>query len=563
MNANRTINLPPIHHEIGGRLEVRVMQVTKKAPDGTPLEWHQVGETRKSKNLILPANRTGTFAWGTHLSTAPYVTPYAHVGTGSTPNKVLLDGTFEQTGTTVTRSTGAGVFVNGNAGDFIKFASGQIAKIVTYTNPLTVTVDRSQTVAAAALTVYDTSRIILDTWVKSSSTRDAAVGADGATQASDTGITTKWITINQTVETSPRTYTEFGMALASGSTAQLFSRIVFDTPVAVAIDQFIQTKYTLVQVLGAYRVSEAFPLTITGWPHSYAIQSITSNGTYWDVVVDSTVNDHYATGRTFTIAGALPATTAISSISSTASDFTVTTATAHGKTAGQSIVIAGATPAGYNGTWTVLSAGTNTIVVTSAANLGAGSGGTVRLTTPATWYDGTHTIASFPNATTIRITNANSITAAGIAGTAKNSLAANGIISGWAFFKDSPYDSGARFNQPADCSGSTALYGTVALNVIAESAMKTGMAYGATTTVGAVLVTKNNLTTTNDLNARTSVSTWEIASGEAVSKTIRQLALSYNAGAGILWITFDERQRKDNGYKLTLALTQSWDPELT
>lgn len=61
----------------------------------------------------------------------------------------------------------------------------------------------------------------------------------------------------------------------------------------------------------------------------------------------------------------------ISSITSTASDFTVTTATSHGLSVGEDFYIGGATPGDYNGLWTVATAPSGTVVtVTSALNPG-------------------------------------------------------------------------------------------------------------------------------------------------------------------------------------------------
>lgn len=70
---------------------------------------------------------------------------------------------------------------------------------------------------------------------------------------------------------------------------------------------------------------------------------------------------------------------AISSISSTASNFTITVPTSHGRVAGDAILIEGATPVAYNGAWTVASVTETTITVNSTLNPGpAAVTGTVR-----------------------------------------------------------------------------------------------------------------------------------------------------------------------------------------
>jgi len=77
-----------------------------------------------------------------------------------------------------------------------------------------------------------------------------------------------------------------------------------------------------------------------------------------------------------------PSDALITAITSTPTAFTVS-ALSHGLTAGDQVTIIGATPAGYNGSWTVASSTTATFTVNSAVNLGAGKGGSARLTVDA------------------------------------------------------------------------------------------------------------------------------------------------------------------------------------
>lgn len=548
MDKNQTTGTLDLQQKAGvaGIYSVRVMN-----GDGTPATpW------RRSKNLILPGGYNATGLYSEQFT-------FFHAGSGSSPNKTTLDGTFEQTGTTVTRTSGTGVFVSGNVNDWIKFATGEYARISAFTNSLTVTVDRSQTVAPAALTVYDCSRTLLDTWEKSTSTKDETAGANGSSMNYDAGTTRYWRTCNFATETVAKTYTEFGVTAIGGtSTSTLFSRVLFESPVSVDIGQFLQVRFDLIVTLANYRTGAPITVNITGWPYPYAIQSIVSNGTYWDVLLDKACSSHYVAGRTITIAGALPATTAITSISSTPSDFTVN-ATAHGKNIGDSIVIAGATPAGYNGTWTVATVpNANSLTVTSAANLGAGSGGTVRLATPGTWYDGTHTIASFPTTSTIRITNANSIPAAGIAGTVTNSIAATGQITNNAV---SNTTSSGRPG-PADvCTASASLSNFYRqFSMIEEAFLRTGLTYGVNPSFSTAIVSQQAVTTisTYSVTERKSTFSWTIASANGNSQSIRQMFFCGSQAHGQLWVTFDERQRKDNGFQLVVNYSCSWEPDL-
>lgn len=540
---------------VAGVYKYRVMN-----RDGTPAtKWSE-----PQKNLILPGgyNNTVVFSGNGGGAAGNFRSQIGgfHAGSGTTPNKATLDGTYTQTGTTVTRATGSGTFVSGNVNDFIKFGTGERAKIVSLTNSLTVEVDRSQSVAATSLQVYDTSRTLLDTWVASTITTDVAAGANGTSTDSDLGTRLHWVTRNFAPETSAKTYTEVGVSYLHNltSTNVLFSRVVLDSPVSVGIDQFLQLRFELLCVLGNYRTTAPITMAITGWPFPYQIQSIVSNGTYWDVVVNTACSSHYAVGRPIIITGALPATSAITSITSTVSEFTVTTGAAHGKTTGDSIVIAGSSVAGYNATWTVLDAPTTTTLrVTSGANLGAATGGTLRLATPGTWFNGTHTIASFPNSTTIRITNATTIPAAGVAGTVTNSLAATAIVVGSnGAFNDS-------FNGIVELGANGGNPKSIAF--IAEANLKTGLAYGISPG-GLTYITSGTTAVNGTYNAanRSRNFTVTIPSANQNSQTIRQMvigALDVPTASSII-VTFDERQRKDNGFQLFLSFTFSWEPDL-
>lgn len=499
-------------------------------------------------NLILPA---GVGTSGTANMSWYDMMLYCHAGSGSTPNKVLLAGTFSQTGTTVTRTTGTGVFTSGNVNDFVKFATGETAKITAFTNSVTVTVDRSQTVAAAALTVYDCSRVTLDTWVKQTITNVIANVTTQDTEARSAKFQRTW---DFAFETSAQTYTELGVSRLSGSSAQLLSRIVLDSPVNVDADQFLQVQFAITAVATNYGTSQPMTVNITGWPRPYNIQSIVANGTYFDVVLDAA--HHYATGRPIIITGALPATTPVSSYSSTGSDFTVTTSSAHGKAPGDSIVIAGATPSAYNGTWTVATTPTaTTLTVTSAINPGAGTGGTLRLATPGTWFDGTWTIASFPNSTTIRVSSAITPPAAGVAGTVTNSTAANAIISGFA------YDD----RDTTNVAGALDLKANKACYLYNEAQMKSSLQYGVTTSwssaiTGAATATSQSYDVAN--RKYSYVRTFPSAVGNGY---VRQVALYGGPGAtnGAIAVTFDERQVKESGFQLVLNWSFSWQPDLS
>jgi len=558
---NHTLEME-VCQQLGARYQARVMKPTRWDECGNVLESEPVTDWTDPKgNLVLPA---GFWAYGTNVNWFGMMAACV-AGTGTTPNKVILDGTFQQSGTTVTRASGTGVFSSANVNDFVKFGSGEKAKVTSFTNTLTVEVDRSQTVAASSLTVYDCSRVTLDAWVRMTTATDIVAGANGASNDTVNGVVRYWKTFNFDVESSPVTYTELGMtqSTTNNGSQTLFSRVLLDAPVAVAAGQFLQIRVDFACALTNYRTSAAITANITGWPRPYTISSITpgtAGGTAFDILLTENCSSHYATGRPIVITGALPVKTAITSISSTAIDFTVTTAAPHGLTSGDSVVIAGASPSAYNGTWTAAAGTTgSTVVVTSVINPGAGSGGTVRLATPATWYDGTWTIASFPSANTIRVTNNTITVAAGVDGTVKNNLNANAIVCGTAaFYYNASMNTLA--HGVVDMSNNTTIGGKNFI-IFDEANMKTGMQYGVTPSTSGSLGSMSATAGSYDTANRKRAFSATFVTGAIISQTIRQVVLQANSS--YFFITFDERQRKDNLYQLSFSVTVSWEPDLT
>ena len=147
--------------------------------------------------------------------------------------------------------------------------------------------------------------------------------------------------------------------------------------------------------------------------------------------------------NTVTITTPSTATTA-TGVSETGTTVTVTTAVNHNFVVGQTVVISGVTPNGYNGTYVITAVTATTFTYTNPVSGLAAStvAGTVQpahgfvtgqkvtlsgFTAPSTGYNGTYTITSIPNAATFTYTAATSGLAAATGGTA-TMVAPNQIV---------------------------------------------------------------------------------------------------------------------------------------
>lgn len=115
-----------------------------------------------------------------------------------------------------------------------------------------------------------------------------------------------------------------------------------------------------------------------------------------------------------------PEGTAITAAVSDATSITLTAA-GHGYTAGDLVVVKGVTPSGYNGVWVVASVAGNDFTITTAANPGTGTiFGDTYAAGAETWFDGSYTIASVTSTTVVVTSSATH--AAGEAGRARNNV---------------------------------------------------------------------------------------------------------------------------------------------
>lgn len=364
----------------------RVMVVQPKA-DGTE---EVVGEVEQS-NLILDS---GLDHLGSGAAMWHDVLDYGVAGTGTTPTTDdLTASSFSQAGTTVTRDSGTDVFAAPDVGKLLRFNSGEERYITSYTSPTEVEVDTSGTVASSPVTLYRVDQTGLVGEVKRSNSYHSSGNTVTYDRVSSTteGTATLVRTYNFTAESSDTVYTEVGVSWSASSGNNLFSRVLLAGSVTVLgpaggnPGQQLRLEYTLtVTVPGGGSAFLPVTPTVTGWPWSYGVSSITSNGTSWTVTTDAAY--HFENGDLVNLASTTPTTTAITAATSTGSDFTLTAA-GHGKAVDDYITVEGVTPSGYNGDWRISGVAGDDITVTSTANPGTGTVfGTLRFATPSDTY---------------------------------------------------------------------------------------------------------------------------------------------------------------------------------
>lgn len=304
--------------------------------------------SKDQDNLILDAgmDEVAVQAWFTLIA-------FAAAGTGTADTKTLVDGTASQTGTTVTLAGSSYSFVGGDVGSWLKWGTGQEAKITGFTNTTTVTVNRSQTVPSGALVgLFRCGRTALANEVvrrgnqTSSDTAIYPAYTDSVDNRWSQGffpdLTAGTMTMRSTVdflaEVGTVNYTEVGMGWAAGPN-NLFSIINLAAPITVNATEKLRVQYNLVLTVPFTAVRPTNrTLNIAGWPFPYSITGITSSPT----------------------------------------NFTVTTNINHHYLAAGKVNIQGAAVGAYDGEWTIASVTANTFTITSSINPGvAGAGGTV------------------------------------------------------------------------------------------------------------------------------------------------------------------------------------------
>lgn len=444
-----------------------------------------------------------------------------------------LNGTWNQTGNTVNRATGTGIFPASlsREGCEIRFATGERCHVLTRISDTSIIVTGpARTINGQAIRCFLVN----------------GGGFFGSPVQYVQSSTDEVMSLDHAVGFIDRTKTyNFSSATSAYSLGSIIvdrARVKLPTPIAIAIDDQIQFSYSRRETVSNRIQTYELGAESVGIPQRFPMTSIVGNGTAVDVTFSTP--PIFLAGDKLDLRGVTPLAFAISSASSNSTTFAITTATAHGLTSGDACVIAGASLAGYNGSFTVTSAPTSTtLTITNSANPGAmGTSGTIRASTPSGYFNtlGLATIASMVSSTVARITST-------VTGVAVNPAQLNGDPGITVRVRRSSQNW-------AVTNGSCFLYTEANAKALVDDSAQAGAA-GPNQT-GSVFLGGNTITGGDYSNDFTVSSTLTYNSGAGTDHTrIRQFAL--NAGSGA-WtqITFNTPFNKDITQRLRITTSK-------
>jgi hypothetical protein len=378
------------------------MNVNIKSKASGKIDWLRVydkrgnlkHELRDIPNIILNA--------GMINATLAISAGSAFLMTSTAESFEDLGGTWNQTGNTVTRATGSATFplTPSQLGQELRWNTGERCHVTARASDMSITVSGpARTITGGTIRRFDVN----------GGGPASSSSASIQTSASSTELAKVWDdTAGTFVASRQYNFNSAVSAYSLGSVIMPSARIKLPAPISIDIEDQVQFVYTLTEtVFGRSQTYEMGAETL-GLPQKYPVSSIVGNGTNVDVTFSGAT--HFLAGDKLDLRGVVPKRFAISSASSTSTTFTINTTAAHGLSVSDSVVIEGASLAGYNGTHTVATVvDSDTITITNAANPGAlGASGTIRLATPGTYFDdlGLATIASMVSTSVARITSA-------------------------------------------------------------------------------------------------------------------------------------------------------------
>ena len=321
-----------------------------------------------------------------------------------------LDGTWNQSGNTITRATGSGTFPT---------SPDQLGNELYWYDAGANTGHRCHVTARTSdtsITVSGVAKSITGGKIRRFHINQATGSVTSSTgfKQSSASVTNLGVTYNYTTDTITRTCrANFNSATTGYNLGSIIisacARVKLPAIIVIDAEDQLTYQYKIVETCTGKSQDYELGAESVGIPQKHSMLSIVGNGSYVDVTFSAAT--HFLAGDKLDLRGVITKKVAISSASSTSTTFTINTATAHSLNPGDSVTIENASLAGYNGVHTVATTPTGTqFTITNAANPGAmGAAGTARLTNPSGYFDtlGLATIASMQSGGTVaRITSA-------------------------------------------------------------------------------------------------------------------------------------------------------------
>lgn len=382
-----------------------------------------VWESEWQRNLILDSGLDYVAAnhWSTLLT-------YSTAGTSNTPTKDLCDGTYSQTGTTVTRTTGTRDFISGDVGKLIRFADGTERKITAFTDATTVTVATAGAVTAQAILIYRVNQIHLGAYKATGTSYPEFLWEDGEKSQYTfwdfaTATTTFRRTYDYPEEVGSVNYTELGFSPIpprsgnASSTGSAFSFFISGGHGLVVGQTIKITGYTPSAYNGTWVVAttptfETFTISSVLNPGNSSVNGLIHNNLFSRILLAGAVSPGAGqllrvkyelsvklTGglasEVTTVDGGItgwPLPYNIASITSNGTAWTITTTATHHFVAGGKINIDGALRPKVAIT-AATSGGANFTITAAGHGRSPGDSITIEGMTPS-GYNGTFTVAS-------------------------------------------------------------------------------------------------------------------------------------------------------------------------
>ncbi len=505
------------------------------------LDWLRI--IRKGKIIEFPElDNTPNLLFNSALSGFAHLAPLT--GTAQSYASTIdsfedLGGTWNQTGNTVTRSTGTATFPASplHVGCELKWNTGERCHVTARASDTSITVSGpARTITGGTIRRY----LCNDGAYWGSSIQNSSGGTTGATTLDHVaGYVEYQRTYNFPSATSA--YTLGSLILEGG-------RVKLPSTVSIDIDDQIQCSYSRRETVSGRNQSYDLGAESIGLPQKFAMTSIVGSGTNVDVTFSAATN--FLAGDKLDLRGVVPKRFALASASSTSTTFTINTSLAHGLIVGDSVVTENASLAGYNGTFTVATVPTTTsLTITNAANPGAmGASGTIRLATPGTYFNGISgglaTIASMVSSTVARITSA----VTGPAVDPVNIGGDPGVIVRWRR-SDTTY-----WKVATTANGNALFVAANAKALIDDSASSATGFPDSSGGVGFSTYSATAATYTNDWTV-SALSTLNAGAGSAYVR-IKQFALNWNVGGSFVQITMNQPFDKSTAQRLKVTVSK-------